>query len=279
MPNTLVQELEKHGAAFIPVNRTCPRCHAPLFRVRPDIFAADTDQPMPNGICRECGYSERTQDIISGTGTVAGDSMLATARRQGALGYVRHNSLYTNPETKNCTLETFAADSPDQQRAVQSANELLEVLGTGKPVHAIYSGSPGAGKTHLAHGIMLAALNRSGYRMRVLFADWCNFIQLKKESMNANDRAMRDIRETINELYRADLVVLDDFGAERDTDYNREAANDFWNHRVDKSVIVTTNLTVDQLAARYGSRAMSRIKTHAHGFGLVMRGADMRAYA
>lgn len=99
-------------------------------------------------------------------------------------------------------------------------------------------GPVGTGKTFLA-GCIANALIDAGYRVRMT-----NFAAISDELWNAEDKA-----EYINHLCKYDLLVLDDLGTERKTDYMDEMVYKVVNARYTAGMpmVVTTNLSTAEL--------------------------------
>jgi len=79
-----------------------------------------------------------------------------------------------------------------------------------------------------------------------------------------------------NSCRNSGLLILDDFGAERTTDFVLEAIERIIDarYRAMKPMLVATNLTIAQILERYGDRALSR---WAHDGRIVeLRGRDRR---
>jgi DNA replication protein DnaC len=99
-------------------------------------------------------------------------------------------------------------------------------------------------------------------------------------------KLLEDIRQSFNvpdmdpsgDLKRRALVVLDDLGAEKSSEWVEERLYCIVNDRYESGlpVIVTSNLTIGELAPKIGARLASRLKemTEQHVVGL--RGADRR---
>lgn len=102
----------------------------------------------------------------------------------------------------------------------------------------LYYGPVGTGKTFLAACIANAVLAQ-GYRVRLT-----NFAKVADEIWTADDKA-----GYIADLCRYDLLMLDDLGAERKSEYMQEMVYKIVNARyvAGAPVIVTTNLTTDEL--------------------------------
>lgn len=99
-------------------------------------------------------------------------------------------------------------------------------------------GTVGTGKTFLAACIANALID-SGYRVRMT-----NFSAIADELWNAEDKA-----DYIEHLCKYDLLVLDDLGTERKTDYMDEMVYKVVNARyvAGKPMVVTTNLSTAEL--------------------------------
>ena len=116
-------------------------------------------------------------------------------------------------------------------------------------------------------------LNR--YNYKAIFIDFQEYINKIKESYEKTD--IKDLITDINrELERADLVVLDDLGAERGTEHNIDQLDKIMRLREDKNLIVTTNLSGKEIKDTYGNRTLSRLLYHLDGNSLVM--SDLSDY-
>ncbi len=70
----------------------------------------------------------------------------------------------------------------------------------------------------------------------------------------------RGVQEVSRRCRDCDLLVLDDFGAERVTDFVLEELERIvdWRYRAMKPTAIATNLKTSQIVAKYGQRALSR---------------------
>ena len=103
----------------------------------------------------------------------------------------------------------------------------------------LYYGPVGTGKTFLAACIANAVLDK-GYRVKMT-----NFATVADEMWKVDDKA-----EYISDLCRYDLLILDDLGVERKTEYMQEMVYKIVNARyvAGAPVIITTNMSTDELA-------------------------------
>lgn len=132
-------------------------------------------------------------------------------------------------------------------------------------------GPVGCGKTHLAIGLgkLACAL---GYAVH--FVSVPAWFQALRESYT-NTRQPRE-RTLMQPLQAADLLILDDLGAERSSDWVRERLYLIVNHRdvTGLPTIVTTNESLDDLEQALGPRTLSRLRGNALVFKLD--GTDYR---
>lgn len=100
-------------------------------------------------------------------------------------------------------------------------------------------GNVGTGKTYFAACVANAVIEQ-GYSARMT-----NFTDISNDLWGAEDKAVY-----MEELRRFDLLILDDLGAERKNEYMQEIVYNVIDarYRAGKPVIVTTNLSQDELA-------------------------------
>jgi DNA replication protein DnaC len=133
-------------------------------------------------------------------------------------------------------------------------------------------GPTGVGKTHLAAAALQELLQTQRIR-EPLFAYVPKFIEDVRSSFDAP----REEREAfMARAIGSDLLVLDDLGAERVTDWVRERIGVIINERWANArpVIITTNADLDHFAETLGDRAISRLKAMCVGVSLA--GEDRR---
>lgn len=177
-----------------------------------------------------------------------------------------------------CELATFEHDKDSQREAFRRATAFVEAfpaVDRGLLLH----GPHGVGKTHLAVGILKAAIRDRG--ARGYFFETRELLRLVRDTYN------RSVEETemdvLGPVLKADLLVLDDLGAERTSDWVQETlglvVNTRYNER--RATIFTSNLTdspdnTDPLSFIYqlGARTRSRLAEMCHW--VAMRGEDVR---
>jgi DNA replication protein DnaC len=138
-----------------------------------------------------------------------------------------------------------------------------------------FFGDVGTGKTSLAMIVSKAALEAGRsvaiYSVPRLLADI-------KETYEAD--ADRSYAELFRRLCEVDLLHLDDLGAEKRTEWVLEQlysiVNERWQN--ERSIVVTTNLGLDELRDQIGFRTVSRIEGVC-GPAIPIMGRDLRQVA
>lgn len=117
-------------------------------------------------------------------------------------------------------------------------------------------GRTGSGKTHLAVAILHEAIRR-GYT-----GHYCNFSDLLARIRDTyGDGAGVSEGDLLAPIEQADLLVLDDLGAESTTDWVRDRLYLIVNRRYEgnRPAIITTNCSEEELDRRIGPRTASRL--------------------
>jgi DNA replication protein DnaC len=134
---------------------------------------------------------------------------------------------------------------------------LERLASRGDPGNLLLSGKIGVGKTWAAFALARVALGR----MTVRFA-----------SVSALLDSLRPDGDGLLSWYtNAGLLILDDLGAERLTDWGVEQlyliVNDRWMHC--RPIVATSNLSPDQIAERIGGRTWDRFRDGAEAVGIA----------
>ena len=178
------------------------------------------------------------------------------------------NGIKGAAQLKKCTFETFSlryySDTVDpalglsHREIMTSVRDYLERYAATFSAGAkslIMFGKTGLGKTHLS----LAVVNRLLDRGFNVYYDSAQGIldRLEKEHFN---RGNRD-DELQEDLYKSDLLVIDDLGTEMTTAFTLSALYQLVNERINDGLptIFSTNLTPAELEAIYSQRLTSRI--------------------
>ena len=121
----------------------------------------------------------------------------------------------------------------------------------------LFSGSSGLGKTFLSNCIAKELLDKGKV---VIYQTSSNLIDILRnlrfdESSDKNQ---------IEEILSCDLLVIDDLGTEPNTSYSHSELFNIINARIlrDKKMIISTNLSIEDLHNYYPERITSRIYGH-----------------
>ncbi|EOH94799.1 ATP-binding protein [Enterococcus pallens] len=209
-----------------------------------------------------CGHREMLQ-----RNSEKAQVIVDKAVRDAAYLKMVNNSIVTDQSVWTCNFDNYKIVDHETKDAKFKAQNWANKILNKENVHAIFTGTPGAGKTHLAVAIMLEVLEKSGYQRTCGIV---NFRELLEQLRNAIDDAeiRREIRRTlVSELKKMDLVVIDDLGAElgrmekpsEPTTFVLETLQSLAESRQEKSTIFTSNLNSSQIYTLYGERIYSRM--------------------
>jgi DNA replication protein DnaC len=112
----------------------------------------------------------------------------------------------------------------------------------------IFIGPPGRGKTHLAVGVLIELIER--YRVHGRFAEFTSLIHQIQATFDPGSPESK--RQILDPLLDAELLVLDELGAQKPTPWVRDILYLMINHRYTRRLptIFTTNYPLDQPSVR-----------------------------
>ncbi len=144
----------------------------------------------------------------------------------------------------HCTLESFETQLPWSDRSqakalVNARNFVREYLPTGDGTGLLLTGSIGVGKTHLAVGILQSLITDRG--AKGLFYDYRDLLKQVQNSYNRNVEVTE--LEILQPVFDAEVLVLDELGASKPTDWVWDTVAHILNTRYNdrRTTIITTN--------------------------------------
>jgi len=173
----------------------------------------------------------------------------------------------------DATLDNFTVANDVRDLALAWAKAWGNEDTRGSGVH-LYGASVGTGKTHLSCALLRGLVaNR-----RVSTAMFLYVPKFLSDLRDSFDLPMHERRDWLDRIMACDLVVLDDLGAEKTTEWVREqlgiVVNERWSNK--RAMIVTSNLTIDKYRSTIGDRAASRLAAMCP-FAFRLNGKDQRA--
>lgn len=174
-------------------------------------------------------------------------------RKSAELNFERA-SIISDQTIKAASFNNFVAKTEDEQKALDFMQKVAKFYEQGGDGNTVISGQFGSGKSHLAMSVLKDCLENSN--LTVIFASWSEVLAKIKDSFNNRDQIYtEDYFRAV--LKNVDLLVLDDVGSEKVTDYSISLLTDVLDGRT--KTIITTNLTSKELQATYQGRIYSRM--------------------
>lgn len=169
---------------------------------------------------------------------------------------------------EHCTLESYETGFPSSHRSQAAAlmrarrfveSYPLETDGTG----LLLMGSIGVGKTHLATGILQALVVERG--ATGLFYDYRDLL---KQVQNSYNRQVQETElEILRPVFEAEVLVLDELGAAKPTDWVWDTVAHILNTRYNdrRTTIITTNYANLAPLTSVGADAGGRLREETLG--------------
>jgi len=199
---------------------------------------------------------------------------------------------------RHCSLDTyetaFKGANPSLAKALMTARKFAEAYPVDTAGNGLlFVGTAGLGKTHLAVGVLSRLVQERG--VKGLFCDYREL--LKKIQDSYNPQVQNTELELLKPVFAAEVLVLDDLGAQRSSDWVADTIALILNTRYNdkQTTIITTNwldlpsgaglqLSKEQRAAReetLGDRIGDRMRSRLAEMcvRVEMTGEDFRQTA
>lgn len=231
----------------------CQRCGSPVRYVS---FAA---AKRPIRLACECILKEKR--------------MQEAQERKKQEKVIRHKLVLSsglNLSQQGMTFDTFQV-TPETQRAVKICKAFSERWRESKGKGILLTGGVGCGKSHLAAAIcnQVIADFDSEKMVKQRFSDvhlerCCPVrFQSSVELYSSLRQEMKSGGETLKKCKESPLLILDDLGAERGSGWVTERLFELVDYRMGNKLpmVITTNLTAQQLSYTFGERIMDRVRS------------------
>src|SRR6188472_3957686 len=175
-------------------------------------------------------------------------------------------------------LATYKPDTDSQRDALRLARKFVDAF-PAEQKGIVFFGPTGVGKTHLATGLLKAVIRDKG--ARGYFFQTTELLRLVRETYN---RAVEETEmEVLRPVLEADVLVLDDLGVEKTSEWVQETLGLVINTRYNarRHTIVTSNLRdpidntdMNSFMVQLGVRSRSRLLEMCEW--VEVQGADIR---
>jgi DNA replication protein DnaC len=173
------------------------------------------------------------------------------------------------PKLKKGTLENYIPQNESQEKAKERLQKYAEHFDPESGVNILLAGQFGTGKSHLTLGALKLILNK-GYT--AVFVDLPQLFSKIKATFRQNSETSEE--DLLRILKTADILVLDDLGAEAMTDWRKETLLQLINARAGRCTLYTSNLNKGEMIQHLGERNYSKWAEGTEIFKIT--GKDMR---
>ena len=145
------------------------------------------------------------------------------------------------------------------QNAVKTCKDFVDCFNSGYH-NLFFYGTVGTGKSFLSGCIAKELIDQG--KSVIYFSATGLFEKLSTLSFDYN--AKEDKAELYEDLYSCDLLIIDDLGTELTNNFSSSQFFSCLNERIlrKKSIIISTNLSLQELRDRYSDRIFSRITSN-----------------
>ena len=172
---------------------------------------------------------------------------------------------------EHCSLDNYDTQFPSSHRSLSAAHLRARKFVEGYPLETagtglLITGSIGVGKTHLAVGILQALVSERG--ATGLFFDYRDLLKQVQNSYNRQVSATE--LEILAPVFDAEVLVLDELGASKPTDWVWDTVAHILNTRYNdrRTTIITTNYAnLPPLGMDSGSANATRSATREETLG------------
>lgn len=170
----------------------------------------------------------------------------------------------------DCTLKSYIPQTKNQQRILESC---VQIVKSGVPKYLVsFLGPCGTGKTHIATAMVIAFMCRE--RRRFYWVKSGEMIDSIRKATLCEGGDYYEM-EKYHSFKRSGILVIDDLGSERHTEFSEEKIYSIIDKRYTSELplFITSNLSLNEISQRYGDRIASRM---CAGEVFIFEGNDYR---
>ncbi len=197
-------------------------------------------------LCRDTGYVDgKICDCIK---KIAAEVILEDLKKEMPLD---------DCSFENFDLNYYSKDGENARKRMTAILKLCKEYVNGfspeKSENLLFMGSPGLGKTHLTLAIVSGVIEKG---FMAFYGPAENLF-----SLVLSERFSTENKGSFEAMLNCDLLVIDDLGTEVLTEMSKSILYNLINGRLlsKKPTVINTNLTMKEIADRYGERVASRL--------------------
>lgn len=222
--------------------------------------------------CQSC----RKEKILADSEKLSEEAFKAHQLRVTTEVLTKDSILYDETIAKATFKNYLYKNGSEEETVRDKAVELGQRYLKGEIFNSLFSGEPGAGKSHLAMAILKVLNNTMENPVSCLFISFEEVLSLIRDSFNNPNSRYTELN-MVDLMGSVDYLVLDDIGSEsgrlKKADNGQVYASDFTikilkrvlERRQDKTTIVTTNLSRKEMEVLYDKRITSRVYRNIAG--------------
>lgn len=200
------------------------------------------------------------------------------SERASTYSWLNHRSIFLDDTLKKASFGSYQTKDRETTHNKDIAIRIAKDYLAGANFNTVLTGKPGAGKSHLAMSILKEVNEHSDPFKRCLFVSVDELMRRIMGSFN-NPTSHYTEENMIDLLTGADILALDDLGAETGSMHSGKAATDFVtrvlygvvNGRMNKPTIITTNLSSMDLFDKYDQKLLSRLLRASKGNTIIFK--------
>lgn len=252
---------------FHQIDDLCPRCQAPLMECNK--VAAGTNEKVK--MCGQCYWPTKASNLEEQKST---NKETQKAIRNDAINYLFNHSVLSNGAMLKNTFDNYQVNTEEEKEIKQKALATAFEFGRRQGQKVYITGAVGTGKSHLASAILWETLEQRNNTInnqpyKTLALQWTQYLDIYENSKR-DYNAVEKLKNIDFAIKKADLILIDDLGAEVVFETPKEISRRLFTNLLDvssdKNLIITSNLKTENVRSLYGERVYSRLKSNLTGF-------------